>query len=446
MRRSQIFVLFSSLLLSTSALAGGFELRESSAHAQGTAYAGAAASDDDPSFLFYNPAAAGGVQTWDVSINGTGLLLGSSGNFTGTTAAGTPAGGVTNPTGFVSNDFIPSIAARLRLTDQLAVGLSVSTPWGEVTKYPFDWTGRYYAMTTRLTSINIQPVISYQVWPSLTFAAGPQIQYLNAELSEAIDFGTIGAGLGFPGAVPGGDDGFVQLHGNSWAAGYTLGAMWKPSRDFSFGVTYRSGIDQTLSGSENFTYDDARIAATINALTGAFSDSGGSTDLPTPASVFAGGRYNIDSRWTALAGLEWTNWSALHQLLVVPSNPANPQSLTVLDWNNSWFGSLGVEYRVDDQWKLRLGTAYDEAAAPSATVEPRIPDVNRYWISGGVGYAWSEVVDFDLAVSHLFTPHSTINQSVLQPGNDIRGSLFGQSSTDATIVSLQLVLKEPFMF
>jgi len=145
-----------------------------------------------------------------------------------------------------------------------------------------------------------------------------------------------------------------------------------------------------------------------------------------------------------LAGLEYTNWSSFHQLLLLPDNGLNPTSLTVLDWNNTWFGSLGAEYRVDNQWTLRLGTAYDEAAAPSATIEPRIPDANRYWVSGGAGYKWSSNLDVNVAVSHLFTPHSTINQSVLQAGNAARGSLFGVSNSDATIVSLQLVLTDPF--
>jgi long-chain fatty acid transport protein len=221
--------------------------------------------------------------------------------------------------------------------------------------------------------------------------------------------------------------------------------MWKPMPNFSFGATYRSEIDQTLEGSQAFTYDSAHIAATINALTGAFSNSKGTTYLPTPQSVFGGARYGFDDHWTALAGVEWTNWSVLNQLLIQSNNPNNPSSLTNLNWKNTWFGSLGVEYRMDPRFTFRLGGAYDEAAAPSETVEPRIPDVNRYWLSGGVGYTWSNNVDFNLAVSHLFTPHSTIDQSVLQSGNALRGSLFGMSDTDATIVSLQLVLKEPFM-
>ena len=445
MRRSTPFIFILSTLAPATAWASGYELRESSAHAMGTSYAGAAASNSDAGFLFYNPAALGGVDTWDSSFNVTGLILGSNGNFTGTTAAGTP-GGNSNPSGFISNALVPAGDIRYRIDDQFAVGLSLSSPWGESTKYPATWAGRYYAMTTRLTSIDITPLISYQPIPEFTFAAGPQIQYLNAELSEAIDFGALGALNGFPGAVPGGSDGGVQVHGNSWATGYTLGAMWQMMPNLSLGASYRSTIHQSLHGTEDFTYDSAGIGATINALTGAFANGKGSASLPTPAVVMGGARWAFDDRWTALAGVEYTNWSSFKQLLVVPDNPLNPTGLTVLNWKNTWFGSLGGEYRYDEQWTARLGVAYDEAAAPSMTLEPRIPDADRYWLSGGVGYGWRPGTDINFAVSHIFTPHSTINQLATEPGNlgALRGSLMGVSNSDATLISLQIVMREPF--
>jgi long-chain fatty acid transport protein len=220
--------------------------------------------------------------------------------------------------------------------------------------------------------------------------------------------------------------------------------MWQIIPQLSLGLSYRSRIDQTLEGSENFTYDTAGIGATINALTGSFANTRGSTDLPTPAVVMGGARWAIDDRWTALGGIEYTNWSSLKQLLIVPNNALDPTGLTVLNWKNTWFGSIGGEYRYDDRLTLRLGGAYDEAAAPSETIEPRIPDANRYWVSGGAGYKWSAGTDINFAVSHLFMPHSTVNQEVFQPGNDVRGSLMGVSSSDATLISLQIVMREPF--
>ena len=51
------FTVFSVACLGSSpALAAAFELREFSANAMGTAYAGAAAGSEDASFLFFNVA------------------------------------------------------------------------------------------------------------------------------------------------------------------------------------------------------------------------------------------------------------------------------------------------------------------------------------------------------------------------------------------------------
>lgn len=422
-------------------LASGYALREASAAAMGTAYAGAAASNANAGYLFYNPAAVSGVGDYDLSLNLTGLILGSSGAFAATTAAGTPAGGLTRPQGFIGDALVPAAALRYRLNDRLALGVSFTVPWGEVTHYPDGWVGRYYAASTSLTVFNATPVIGYQITPQLSVAAGAQVQYARSRLTQAIDFGTLGALNGFPGAVPGAMDGMADLGGHSWGAGYVVGAMWSPSPVLDLGLSYRSEVQLVLKGKEHFQYDSAGIAATINALTGAFADSGGRADLPTPASVTAGARWRFADGWTALGGLEYTNWSSLRQLLVLPDNVVNPSSLTVLNWKDTWFGSIGFEFRPDDVWTLRVGTAYDMAGAPPETLEPRIPDADRYWISAGVGYRWTAHLDTNFAVSHIFTPRSTLVQSADMIGNEARGTLAGSSSSDATLIGLEVVLR-----
>lgn len=442
MRRTLAFFAVVPLLAPAPAFAAAFELREFSATAQGSAYAGAAANAKDPASLFYNPATLAGVNDWDASVDAAGLLLNSSGTFSGTTAAGTPTGGAGNPHGFIADAFLPAFAVRYRVNNEWAVGLTFTAPFGEGTDYPSGWTGRYYALNTDLLAYNATPVVSYTPIPEFTFAAGVQIDYVRAFLTQAIDFGTIGAGLHFPGAIPGAFDGSATVHGHGWGAGWIVGAYWEPMPALSFGLSYRSGIPHGLKGMETFNYDSAGIAATINGLTGAFTDSVGKADVPLPAQATMGARWRFADGWTALAGAEYTNWSSFRQLLLQSFNPANPSDLTVNDWKDTWFGSLGLEYRPDETWTVRAGSGFDETAVPAAHVNPRIPDADRYWISGGVGYRWNAMTEFDFAVSHLFTPHSTVDQSVLGAGNAARGSLFGVSNTSATLVSLQLVLRD----
>jgi hypothetical protein len=46
----------------------------------------------------------------------------------------------------------------------------------------------------------------------------------------------------------------------------------------------------------------------------------------------------------------------------------------------------------------------------------------------------------NVALTHLFAPHSTINQTIDGPGNSARGALMGTSSSNATLIGAQLVL------
>jgi long-chain fatty acid transport protein len=427
--------------LAPAAHASGFELRESSAAAMGTSYAGAAAQTGNPGFLIYNPASAVGVADYDVAVNGAGLLLGTDATYSGFTAAGTPTGGLATPTGFIGDAFVPSLSVRYRIDPQWTVGLSFTVPWGQLTSYPSTWTGRYYAVGTGLTVYNMTPVVAYQATPDLVFAVGAQVEYARSELTQALDFGTIGAGLRFPGARPGAQDGFAELHGHSWGGGWVAGVLWHPMPELSLGLSYRSNVQLVLKGSETFQYDAAGIAATINRLTGAFVNSTGKTDIATPGTVTAGINWQFAGGWQALAGVEYTNWSTVRQLLIEPLNPANPPSLTVLDWKNTWFATLGLEYHPEPLWTLRAGAAYDATAVPAAHLEPRVPGADRYWLSIGAGYRWSDSIDVNFAYSHIFSPNREIAQTTAMPGNALRGNLAGISSIGADLLALEVVIR-----
>ena len=93
MRRTAVTVFCASLLLSTSAFASGFGLRESSASSLGLSYAGVAANGSHASALNFNPGLLGDVDTFDISSSAIGLLPETDGTFTATTSAGTAVSG-----------------------------------------------------------------------------------------------------------------------------------------------------------------------------------------------------------------------------------------------------------------------------------------------------------------------------------------------------------------
>jgi len=437
--RAACFAAIFTVVGATAAQAAGYALKEESTDAMGAAYAGAAATEKDASYLIYNPATLDGVEDWDASASGIGILIDSNAHYpVALTSVGTPAGGTQTPSSYVSDALIPEVGLRRRLSPRWAVGVVVSAPWGLITHYPTDWAGRYYAEYTKLMTINATPTVSFEVTPQITLGAGLQIEYAKGKLGTVVDTGTLGVLFGVPGAIPGHQDSFAHLDGDGWAYGFTLGAIIKPTPDMTLGLSYRSKIDHSLDGSLNFNLDNAGIGALIRSVTGVFVDTRASAKVPMPDVVSFGGREAFSDRWTGLFEVDWTNWSLLHQLRIVAANPVQPPDVTVLNWHDTWFGSLGLEYRYDERWTFRAGSAYDETPAPDATREPRVPDANRVWLAAGASYRWSDSTEIDLSAGHLFDTSGSVDLHPSQLGSQYRGALSGTTNSAINVVGLQL--------
>lgn len=425
------------------ALGAGYGLKEHSADAMAAAYAGAAAGDRDPTYLVYNPAATAGVTDTDVSASMVSILPGSSGRYTTSlTSAGTPTGGGTTPRGFISDALVPAFGLRHRLDEAWSVGLSISAPWGLRTDYPATWAGRYYAQKSELLTVNIMPTVAYQFSPAVTLGAGLQVEYAKGTLTSAIDTGTLGALNGIPGAVPGGQDSFARVSGTNWTFGYTLGVQLRPAPGLTLGAAYRSSLQQDLHGPLKFALDGAGVGATIRALTGLFTDTKQVTPLTMPDMITSGARFDLNDAWSAMAEIDWTHWSRVRQLVVLPANPAQPPDVTTLKWKNTLFGSLGVEYRASRSWTFKAGAAYDQSPASDATREPRIPDADRIWISAGARIRLNDAFDLNVTASHLFNLATPVALNPATPGAALRGTLIGTTRSYVNVAGIELTWRK----
>ena len=439
MTRKLGLVLFLNMATALPALAAGYGLKEQSALAMGSAYAGVAADLSNPSAMSYNPATLAGVADSDASLSLVEIMPHSSAAYSSaTTSAGTPAGGNAAPGHFIADAPIPDIAFRHRLSDDLTVGLGVSAPFGLKTNYPAGWAGRYYAMKTEAVTINVAPSIAWQVTPNLSLGASLDIEYARGELTSAIDIGTLGVLNGIPGSVPGALDGAARLSGISWSEGFSLGGLWRPSPDLSIGLSYKSAIFHTLNGPLTFALDSAGLGAAIRAGTGLFTNTRAGANFSTPDMLLLGVRKQFSDDFTLLAELDWTNWSRFKNLTIVAQNPVQPPDITTANWNGAVFASLGGEYNLDNAWKLRGGVGYDESPAPAATLGPRIPDANRTWLAAGVEYRLSPTSAVNLSYGHLFNDDEAVALTAAQTGNASRGNLNGVTRSSVDTIGLQI--------
>lgn len=433
-----VFILF---IASGSALGAGFALIEQGVSGLGNAYAGGAASAEDATTVFFNPA---GLTRLDGQqfIAGAHIIMpsakfnneGSTHILQGVTKA--PLLGGNGGDGGVTK-VIPNMYFSKKLSDRFTVGIGINTPFGLATEYDNTWVGRYHAIESDVLTVNINPAIAYKINENLSVGAGFSIQYLKAKLSNAIDFGTLNA-IGklpvvLPGLTPQLSDGFSSLDGDSWGVGFNLGILYEFNKNTRIGAAYRSRIKHTLKGDAEFSSVPAGLSPYP-----VFKNTVAEADLTLPDNLSISFFHQFNPQWMIMADFTWTNWRLFKELNVTFDNPYQPPSVTKEEWQNSYRYSLGLTYAPNSNWTFRVGTAYDTSAvADEQHRTPRIPDGDRIWAAFGIGYKFSKTVSFDLGYAHLFINDPKINKN--PTGEDaVRGGLKGTYDTYINIVSAQL--------
>ena len=422
------------------AFAAGYALKEQSPTAQGNAFAGATAGADDVSYMFFNPAALGWVDKAEVSAGATLIspkveLRNASGSaqLGPRTVAFT---GSTHEQDIAEDAAVPVFYAAVPLPAGVRVGLGINVPFGLETNYDRGWVGRYHAVKSELQTVNINPAVAWRPVPWLSAGAGFQAQYVDGTLSNAIDFGTIGAANRIPGSVPGGQDGFARLHGDDWAYGWNVGAIVEPLPGTRLGVGYRSEIDHTLKGDVDFSGDQAGIADIIRRNSGMFTDTDAELGLTTPASLSFGVHHDLTERVALMAEAQWTDWSVFDQLTIKFDNPNQPDSITEEEWQDTWFFALGTTFKATEDITLRAGVAYDQSPVKGEFRTPRIPDGDRRWLSLGAGWQPYDWLGVDASFTYIDVDDTDVRLSASSTGNEGRGNL--DADYDSYIILLGL--------
>lgn len=255
------------------------------------------------------------------------------------------------------------------------------------------------------------------------------MQYADAKLSNAIDFGLIGFSNRLP-TRPQTADGFVELNGDDWSWGYNLGLLYEPSQNTRIGLAFRSPITHNLEGDADFRVPTA--AAPLTA-TGRFTDSDIRGKLKLPATVSLSAYQQISPRLAATADITWTGWSRFEELRIKFDNPVQPDSVLPENWHDTFGYALGVNYTLSNAWQLRAGVAYDESPADEEYITPRIPDSDRTWLAIGASFKASDSLSFDIGYAHLFVDDTEINQVSTTNGN-----LRGKFDNSVDIIGLQV--------
>ena len=434
------------LALASPAFSAGFALIEQSVGGLGNAFAGAAATGEDASTIFFNPAALTLLEGQQV-VAGAHVIAPSAkfSKESANNALGLPiSGGNSGDAGVVG--VAPNLYYAANLNNGWSVGLGIFAPFGLATEYDKDWVGRYHAVESDVMTININPTVAYRVNENLSLGAGVSAQYIDVTLSQMVDFGLnayVGSGMNaalLPAVSNPDADIYADLTADDWGYGFNLGALYEFNENTRVGAAYRSRIKHTVKGDAVFTQQNPTYLAAFGldgAAAASFPNQGVKGDITLPASASLSAYHRINSQWAVMADIMWTEWSTFDKL-VIEFDGALPDSVTTENWDDNWRYSVGANYTPNDRLVLRGGLAYDETPIPDAKHRtPRIPGEDRFWVAFGAGYKLTDQMNIDFGYAHLFVQDSKIDKEAV--GEDqSRGELVGEYENSVDIASVQL--------
>lgn len=453
------------------ALGAGFALQEQNASGLGHAYAGGAAAAEDVSTIFFNPAGLVRLQSTQLVVAGNVICPSSKLHDNGSQPAlFQPLGGTGGDAG--SCAVVPNLYLGVPFTDKWSFGLGVNVPFGLQTEYDSDWLGRFQAIKSKLETINVNPVLSWEPTPHLTVGGGVSWQHLKAELSNQFNYAAafaqgVGAGVA-AGQIPGpvapilvgsaaGLETNAKVTGNDSGWGWNIGVLWQADERTRYGAAYRSKIKYDVRGTVNFSNPTALgalppalapvgglvmsgVGAAIcggvppDPITGGCSgDVSLSIEMPDTANVSIFHQFN--NQWDLMADVQYTGWSSIQQLQIVRSTGAI-LSTTPENFRDTWRFSAGANYRYTDNWTFRGGVAFDQTPVRDAERTPRLPDSDRTWLSVGAQYKFSPSVALDFAWAYIFMKDASINQNA--GSTAANGLISGTYKNNVNIVGLQL--------
>ena len=381
-------VAFGAFAFTSTANAAGFYIQEQSSSAGGAAYSGAATNTKDASTIFFNPAGmtklSGPQATVGVQVilphesldNNGSTFLGSTTYAGAGNDGGNPFNASPVPSGFA--------AMPVSAVSGLWVGVGVTAPFGLANKYDADYFARFDSTSSKLSTIDIQPTVAYQVNDWISLGAGLDFQRASANLKSAAFAGT---------------EGDSELKGDDWGVGYTLGAQFEVLPDTTLGLNYRSSVHYDLDG-----HVKVSDAAGVGSLT--FLNAKASLVTPDIASI--GLSHKLDSKWTVMGQANWMGWNNFDNI-TARTDAGGTISRTAEDYQTVWSYALGAEYAYSPDWTFRAGTQYDNTPTVDLSRTTRTPDGDRTWLSAGATYKLNDRLSVDMNASYIFVQDQQIN-------------------------------------
>ncbi len=379
MRRIVLFSVLMSLI-TTTLLAGGYQVRLQGHRQTGMGLIGTS-TFGDASSLFYNPSGLSLMKTkYSILVGGSAIFSTTSFNLKNSVYQAT----TDNPMG---TPFF--VYAAGKITDKLGFGIGAYTPYGSSAKWGDDWEGAHLIQDISMKVIFIQPTLSYKINDMIALGAGFVIATGDVGLHKALPYGNAT------------EMGQASLEGKTTSFGFNAGVMVTPNDKWSLGLNYRSEVTMGLEdGDATF-----KIPSSVESVIPA--ENKFDAELPLPANLDFGIAYQATEKLLVSAEINYVFWDTYDTLkFEFKEKPELLNSSNPREYSNKMIFRVGGEYVFSEKFALRVGAYYDPTPTNKDYFNPETPSLNTYGLSFGFSVKPVKNLAIDFSYLHLETQKS----------------------------------------
>ena len=320
-------------------------------------------------------------------------------------------------------------------------GASLTVPAGLSKRWEEGGSSQLIAEEFTLKVIELNPVVSYKINNELAIAAGVRMVYSEGVVKSS---GTTAVGVVPSGFGPLTGQPIFQtidrdMEGDSLEFGYNLAVAYKPVKELSLALTYRSEVDLAEEGNAKLSASEGFLAdGTTNALfpSAETYDGDASVTIPLPAVLSLAAAYTFNEETTVELVYERTYWGSYESLDFEGYSPALNvggvleaayDNAKPRDWSDTNTYRLGLTHKFNKEWTGMAGYAYDESPSPVSTVSFELPESDAQIFSLGARYNYNDELSIGIAGLYDKKDSITVSQTAAS-GNQLNGEFTNASA------------------
>jgi long-chain fatty acid transport protein len=412
-----------SMLLATSAAAGGLYITEFGTPSQGTSGAGAGVLAEDASTAMHNPAGIMSLEPGKSHWMVTAMYVDPSMKFSNDTANSTVPTGAGSGNG--GDAGVSALGGGLfwarPMNERVGLGFAFNSVSAAAMEYGNDsasgipnvnnFAGRYWATEVDLLTANLTPSVSWRIneqW-SLGFSVPVQVGQLDLDVAVPL--------LPNPANLPATDATASISDGSDVSATIGVSVLWEVTDRVRLGAAYLGENELNFNGDLKVT-DPLGNPVTLPV-------NSADVTIPFVQTVRLWGSTDIGEHVTLLATLAWEDWSSFKNLLIATDAGTGAVER---DWKDTWKVGLGMRWRTGGAWSHYTGIAYDSSPTSASKRTTDMPMDEQWRLSAGTKFAFQNGMTLGGVLTYADYGKAKINN-----GSELWGNVVGEYSTNRII-------------